>query len=595
MILNVKQESKKYNSLSGIHKITTALILFLMIFSQCLNIMIFDGIGNIAAGLYVITAVLLLSNYGSFEQKKRKSTFLLPLAIFTSVLVISVQQPALMVCLSIYHMLLVIEITHESAGLKKEYQILLAAVLAIPYTFEIILDLYKDFTIENGILSVVMILFIFGVIHSTIHIFSNKRRDMEQELSCEKEKNIQAKQAEQKSTVLTEQSDHMTNKRVDEAKKNKDSFAEQQVAALLEQEIKAKEIALAEQYEKLSRENSEMMVENLIQQYISTSLEIEQLTGLILESLSEALVVNLCSLMVVSDSKKSGFFYDSRSTYDNSSLEFFNHCIEDGTILGRYKNLKKPLLDNQVDGTKYSFLGDIKIQSLMIYPLINQKEWLGMLIVGKNTPNYFEENSAFFGRITAHFMIAINNAKSYTLMEDMAMKDGLTSIYNRTYLMNSLNEEVSKALHQGCSISVILFDIDKFKSVNDTYGHIFGDEVIRYCASIANEIAKAEGGYAARYGGEEFVLVHKGKTLQELKNIAQKLQDEIKNHGIPFEGRDIFVNVSIGIAQYPQMSKSSVELLHKADAAMYHSKQTGRGRISIYGVDNIENIIYSKV
>ena len=78
--------------------------------------------------------------------------------------------------------------------------------------------------------------------------------------------------------------------------------------------------------------------------------------------------------------------------------------------------------------------------------------------------------------------------------------------------------------------------------------------------------------------------------MKELKNIAQNLQDRIKNHEIPFEEKRVYVNVSIGIAQYPQMSKSTVELLHKADAAMYHSKQTGRGRISIYGMDNIDKI-----
>lgn len=335
-------------------------------------------------------------------------------------------------------------------------------------------------------------------------------------------------------------------------------------------------------YEKLSHENTEMLIENLIQQYISSSLEISNLMKLILESLSEALVVNLCSI-IVKEEHEDTYQYNTRTICNCIDLDYFNSYIENGSLVNRFKKCREPFVDNAVKTQEYDFLSGTDIQSLLIYPLVNEGDWLGMLVIGKDKNNYFIDNMSFFERVSTQFSIALMNARIYTKMENMAMKDGLTGIYNRTYMIQKVNEYISNVVLNKSPLAVILFDIDKFKKVNDTYGHLFGDEVIRVCANLAKEIAEKHNGFAARYGGEEFVIVCKPSSIQELRDLTEMLHCRIKQTEVAYRGSTLFFNVSIGVAAFPATCDNPAELIDRADKAMYHSKISGRGRITFDG------------
>ena len=125
------------------------------------------------------------------------------------------------------------------------------------------------------------------------------------------------------------------------------------------------------------------------------------------------------------------------------------------------------------------------------------------------------------------------------------------------------------------------FDIDKFKMVNDTYGHQCGDEVIRYVASLLNRGALKHGGIAGRYGGEEFVVAFFEKDLDETYHIVEDIHNQIRSEEVVYEGKHISVRASVGVASYPQTCANPGELLTRADWAMYHSKKNGRDRITI--------------
>jgi diguanylate cyclase (GGDEF)-like protein len=225
-------------------------------------------------------------------------------------------------------------------------------------------------------------------------------------------------------------------------------------------------------------------------------------------------------------------------------------------------------------------LKDAQIKSLLIYPLMYENECLGMLVIGKDMTDYFLDNMAFFERVSLQFSIALTNARTYSQMEDMAMKDGLTGIYNRTFMIHKINEYVSSVVLNRSSLAIMMFDIDKFKDVNDEYGHLFGDEVIRVCANIAKENAEKHDGFAARYGGEEFVIVLKEDSLEELQDIASRLHNQIKQTKIEYRGSSLYINVSIGVAAYPTTCGNPAELIDRADKAMYYSKKLGRNRIT---------------
>ena len=225
--------------------------------------------------------------------------------------------------------------------------------------------------------------------------------------------------------------------------------------------------------------------------------------------------------------------------------------------------------------------GDYELTSIICLPIISQEERLATLVVGKNRINAFMDGRAFYENIASQLSVGINNARLYEKMNDMAIRDGLTRIYNRRHLSDLLTEYLNEAIAKKMSVSLALFDIDKFKMVNDTYGHQCGDEVIRYVATLLNKGAIKYGGIAGRYGGEEFVIAFLNKDVEETYEIVEEIHSQIKNEEVVFEEKHIRVTASAGLASYPKTCANPSELLTRADWAMYHSKRNGRDQITI--------------
>ena len=130
-------------------------------------------------------------------------------------------------------------------------------------------------------------------------------------------------------------------------------------------------------------------------------------------------------------------------------------------------------------------------------------------------------------------------------------------------------------------MSVALFDIDKFKSVNDTYGHLAGDEVIKCIASVAEQCIEKYDGFVCRYGGEEFVAALPNKKLEIAQPIIEELFEEICSKIVKYNEYEIPISVSIGLTSYPEICKNTDELLKRADWCMYYAKEHGRHQINV--------------
>lgn len=178
--------------------------------------------------------------------------------------------------------------------------------------------------------------------------------------------------------------------------------------------------------------------------------------------------------------------------------------------------------------------------------------------------------------------MAFNNVILYSRMHTMAVKDALTGIYNRQYFNSIYNEFMKQCREHNRTITVVLFDIDKFKNINDTYGHVFGDEVISYCGKTAAQYTNLKENFAVRYGGEEFVMIFPDHNITKVFEICQNMHETIKQKVFDLKGEKIHINVSIGIASYPECCQNPEELVNLADKAMYYSKEHGRGRITVY-------------
>ncbi len=164
-------------------------------------------------------------------------------------------------------------------------------------------------------------------------------------------------------------------------------------------------------------------------------------------------------------------------------------------------------------------------------------------------------------------------------MFESARRDGLTGAYNKRYLQERFEAEFAFALRHRTPLSLLLFDLDHFKHVNDTYGHLAGDRVLREVARRVQADVRREDVFA-RYGGEEFAVLSLGTPLEGAVRFAERLRQRIAATPVDHEGRPIAVTVSIGVATGPGPHLGTpTELIEAADRALYRAKREGRNRV----------------
>ncbi len=158
-----------------------------------------------------------------------------------------------------------------------------------------------------------------------------------------------------------------------------------------------------------------------------------------------------------------------------------------------------------------------------------------------------------------------------------ARTDGLTGVANRRALDEELNRRFAAFVSGGDHISLVLLDVDHFKKFNDTHGHQAGDEVLRGVGRILRETVGASG-FVARFGGEEFAIIAPGAKAAEATGLAERVRQAIAAGRFPFEGADLKVTASLGVAEAATAGKQAGDLVQRADEALYSAKKAGRNR-----------------
>jgi diguanylate cyclase (GGDEF)-like protein len=169
-------------------------------------------------------------------------------------------------------------------------------------------------------------------------------------------------------------------------------------------------------------------------------------------------------------------------------------------------------------------------------------------------------------------------------LERLSRTDGLTKLNNRAYWEDCLKNEFSRCKRTGRDTSVLMFDIDHFKKVNDTYGHQAGDEVIRVVSKILMDTIRTTD-IAGRYGGEEFGLLLIETNSKNSMIVAERLRKKIEQTTVIHEGVEIKFTISLGIAEFDPEQGNHSQWLERADKALYVSKETGRNSSTIFNVD----------
>lgn len=241
------------------------------------------------------------------------------------------------------------------------------------------------------------------------------------------------------------------------------------------------------------------------------------------------------------------------------------------------------VIPNMLNDPRSSYIPGtiVREESMIGAPLMYEGKVQGVITLSKLGTNQFDENSLrLLQIIAAQAAIAFERAQLYDELRAEAVTDELTQLYNRRNLLNRFHEERARAARNHHTLVALMLDIDKFKRVNDTYGHDAGDAVLRDLASLVRKVVRAED-VVARYGGEEFCILLPEIPVSEAKQVAERLRLLVERHRLPPTAGVDRITVSVGMA-IVSTDDREVEVFTRADMAMYQVKHRGGNRVCVY-------------
>ena len=217
-------------------------------------------------------------------------------------------------------------------------------------------------------------------------------------------------------------------------------------------------------------------------------------------------------------------------------------------------------------------------------PLSAQGEMLGMLHLQRAAASASvacppESAARLATDVSEHLALALANLRLREALENQAIRDPLTGLFNRRYMEETLERELRRAARGGTSLGVVMLDLDNFKRFNDTFGHEAGNTILReFGRLLASQIRDAD--IACRYGGEEFMLIIPEAPPEAVVERAEHILQSLKRMHVEHRGQPLAtVSVSAGVAAYPGDGATVKDLTHSADQALYEAKKRGRARV----------------
>jgi len=299
-------------------------------------------------------------------------------------------------------------------------------------------------------------------------------------------------------------------------------------------------------------------------------LEVKKILSDALNLFKDVLECNDISIAQIDELNNIGVVRESTNVKKGSKFS-----LDDGLVgfIVRHRNFV--IKEDLSKGNLVVFKKGVKVRNLSFIgvPILQEDSVLGVIWCEDHRKEKFsEEDVEALNILASHLSLVWQRAIRHEKIKEQAARDGLTGLYNHRCFQEMLEEEMNK----GRELVLILFDIDHFKKVNDTYGHQAGDEVIKFLGRLISQT-----GIAARYGGEEFAIILTKCSLKKGIDQAVRIKDHLLKSEIKFKQLKIKITVSIGISHYPSDAQTRVELIEKADKALYRAKETGRDKVVV--------------
>jgi diguanylate cyclase (GGDEF)-like protein len=343
------------------------------------------------------------------------------------------------------------------------------------------------------------------------------------------------------------------------------------------------------------REAGEVAVFQELGKALTSSLQLDQVLRTIMEKIDEFLRPDNWSLLLLDETKQE-LYFELAVGKASQALKDVRIKMGQGIAGWVAQNDEAVIVpDVSLDTRFFSKVDEktkMETRSIVAVPVRYRDHCLGVieLINCVGSEGFQERDLALLEALADFAAIALENARHVKRIHELTITDDCTSLYNARHMDFILETEIYRSQRYGYEFSLVFIDLDHFKSVNDTHGHLVGSKLLAEVGQMV-KLACRRIDFAFRYGGDEFVIVLPQASKENAYVVARRLHRMIgETSWLSSEGLNIHFTASIGVASYPSDAKTKVELLHLADEAMYQIKNTTRNGVAAAKVGTLPHL-----
>ena len=333
------------------------------------------------------------------------------------------------------------------------------------------------------------------------------------------------------------------------------------------------------------RQLQEVAIFNDVAKALTSSLNLDSILQTIMDKMAEFFRPDTWSLLMVDEQKDELYFAiavgDAAETLKTVRLK-----VGEGIAGWVARNGESLIVPDVYNDPRFSKRIDEmtkwKTRSIICVPLQSKHRVLGVIqLINCAMESFGEQEMFFLHALCDYAAIAIDNARAVEKIQELTITDDCTGLYNARHLYKTLEAEVYRSARFGYEFSVIFMDLDHFKLVNDTYGHLVGSKLLQEIGfKVKSQLRLID--YAFRYGGDEFVILLPQTEKNSALVVAKRLQEMMRrSQYLTDDGLNLSVRCSMGLATYPEDAKSSHEIIRQADEMMYMVKNSSRDNIAV--------------